>query len=143
MGAPGNDLEQRLTVALRELDAEGVVSAYLFGSHAEARAHRESDVDVGVLLDRRALPGARDRFEAGLRLSSRIQSALATRHVDLVVLNDAPPGLGRHVVGCGRRLACFDREADHAFVRDVQLRAADLEPFLRRARRLKLEALTR
>lgn len=119
------------------------MSAYLFGSHAEGRAHRESDVDVGVLLDRRVLPGARDRFEAGLRLSSRLQSALATRDVDLVVLNDAPPGLGRHVVSRGRRVACFDALADHAFVRDVQLRAADLEPFLRRARRLKLEALAR
>jgi hypothetical protein len=59
-----------------------------------------------------------------------------------VVLNDAPPGLGRHVVR-GRRLVCFDTEADHAFVRDVQLRAADLEPFLQRTRRLKLQALVR
>jgi hypothetical protein len=36
---------------------------------------------------------------------------------------------------------CSDPEADHAFRRDSQLRAADLEPFLRRARALKLEAL--
>jgi hypothetical protein len=43
----------------------------------------------------------------------------------------------------GRRLLCVDAEADHAFVRDVQLRAADLEPFLRRTRRLKLQALAR
>jgi len=134
------DLDRRLTAALQGVEAEGVVSAYLFGSHAEGRAHRESDVDVGVLLDRRALPSARDRFEAGLRLSSRLQSSLGTRSVDLVVLNDAPPGLGRHVVR-GRRLLCVDAEADHAFVRDVQLRAADLEPFLRRTRRLKLQAL--
>jgi hypothetical protein len=60
---------------------------------------------------------------------------MARSRFDLVVLNDAPPGLGRQVVR-GRRLLCFDAEADHAFVRDVQLRAADLEPFLRRTRRL-------
>ena len=30
----------------------GVVAVYLFGSHAAGRAHRESDVDIGVLLDR-------------------------------------------------------------------------------------------
>jgi hypothetical protein len=100
-------------------------------------------VDVGVLFDRSVLPGARDRFEAGLHLSSRLQSALGTRAVDVVVLNDAPPGLGRGVVSQGRLLLCLDQEADHAFVRDVQLRAADLEPFLRRARRVKLEALAR
>jgi predicted nucleotidyltransferase len=143
MEAPEGDLERQLIAALRELEVEGVVSAYLFGSHAEGRAHRESDVDVAILLDRNRLPSVRDRFEAGLRLSSHLQSALATRGVDLVVLNDAPPGLGRHVVSRGRRLVCFDREADHALVRDVQLRAADLEPFLQRARRLKLEALAR
>jgi predicted nucleotidyltransferase len=143
MGAPGGNLEQRLSAVLLELEAQGVVSAYLFGSHAEGTAHRESDVDIGVLLDRRALPGVRDRFEAGLRLSSRIQSALATRDVDLVVLNDVPPGLARHVTGRGHRLFCSDPETDHAFVRDVQLRAADLQPFLRRTRRLKLEALAR
>jgi len=49
--------------------------------------------------------------------------------------------LGRHIVTTGRRVYCHDAEADHAFVRDVQLRAADLEPFLRRARRIKLDAL--
>jgi hypothetical protein len=59
------------------------------------------------------------------------------------VLNDAPPPLARHIVISGRRLLCTDPEADHAFVRDVQLRAADLEPFLRRSRRLKLEAIGR
>jgi hypothetical protein len=36
-----------------------------------------------------------------------------------------------------------DPGADHAYVRDVQLRAADLEPFLRRMRRIKLDALAR
>jgi hypothetical protein len=60
-----------------------------------------------------------------------------------VVLNDAPPSFGRHIVTRGRRVSCADPEADDAFRRDVQLRAADLEPFLRRMRRLKLEALAR
>jgi predicted nucleotidyltransferase len=124
-------------------DGEAIVSVYLFGSHVEGRAHRESDIDVGVLFDRRALAGARERFEAGVELSARLQARLATPRVDLVVLNDAPPGLGRAVVGRGRRVLCVDAGADHAFVRDVQLRAADLEPFLRRTRRLKLETLAR
>ena len=142
MEAPEGDLEHRLTAVLSGL-ATGRLWCRCIGSHAEARAHRESDVDVGVLFDRSALPGARDRFEAGLHLSSQLQSALGTRDVDVVVLNDAPPGLGRRVVSRGHRLVCSDKEADHAFVRDVQLRAADLEPFLQRARRVKLEALAR
>lgn len=54
-----------------------------------------------------------------------------------------PPHLGRGIVTLGQRLFCADPEADHAYVRDVQLRAADLEPFLRRTRRVKLSALAR
>jgi predicted nucleotidyltransferase len=143
MATPVGELADRLTRALAGPRGAGVASAYLFGSHAEGRPHRESDVDVGVLFDRRALPNARDRFEAALRLSAGLQAALGTRLVDLVVLNDAPPGLGRAIVSRGRRLICSEEGADHAFIRDVQLRAADVEPFLRRARRHKLEALAR
>ena len=51
--------------------------------------------------------------------------------------------MARHAVTTGLRVSCADPEADHAFVRDTQLRAADLEPFLRRARRLKLDAIAR
>ena len=118
----------------------GVASAYLFGSEAEGRAHRESDVDVGVLLHFAHHPTHRARFEARLRLAAELGAALG-READVIILNDAPPLLARRIVLDGRRVFCADAEADHAFVRDAQLRAADLEPFLRRARRLKLAAL--
>lgn len=121
----------------------GLVSAYLFGSHAEGRQHRESDVDVAVLLDRSVFPERRDRFAERVRLASRLPAALGARSVDVVVLNDSPPTLGRRIVQEGRRVSCTDPELDHAFVRDVQLRAADLDLFLRRTRRVKLASLAR
>lgn len=136
-------LIEPLIAVLQGPPGAGVVSVYLFGSQAEGRAHRESDVDLAVLLDRGTFPAARERFEARLLMSARFQAALGSRPVDLVVLNDAPPGLGRAIVSHGRRLFCSDVDADRAFVRDVQLKAADLDPFLRRTRRLKLEALAR
>ena len=129
--------------AVFEQDSPGVASAYLFGSHAEGRAHRESDVDVGVLLHYGVYPTARARFDARVRLSARIAAALRIDQVDLVVLNDVPPRLARRIVIEGRRVFCADSEADHSFVRDAQLRAADLEPFLRRTQALKLGALGR
>jgi predicted nucleotidyltransferase len=71
-GQPMDQVDiQKLTEHFTARPALGVASAYLFGSHAEGRAHRESDVDL------------------------------------------------------------------------VQLRAADLAPFLRKMRRIKLEALAR
>jgi predicted nucleotidyltransferase len=121
----------------------GVASAYLFGSHSEARSHRESDVDVAVLLDRRVFGTNRERFEERLRLISAVGSALGRNDVDLVILNDAPPEFGARIVTAGLRVFCSDVEVDHAFLRDVQLRAADLAPFLRRMRALKLEAIKR
>lgn len=120
-----------------------MVAAYLFGSHAKGRAHRESDVDLGVLLERDRFPSARKRFEERLRLVTGLEGALGTSPVDVVVLNDAPPTLAREIVTRGDLLVCHDGEAEHVFRRDAQLRAADLAPFLRRMRRIKLEALAR
>jgi predicted nucleotidyltransferase len=116
---------------------------YLFGSHAEARAHSESDVDLGVLLYRDLYPSPRKRFEERVRLTAWFIGVLGINAVDVVILNDAPPELGRRIVTQGQRLYCADRQLDHAFVRDVQLRAADLALFLRRARRIILQALER
>jgi hypothetical protein len=47
------------------------------------------------------------------------------------------------VTAAGQCLVCRDRELEHAFRRDSQLRAADLQPFLRRAAALKREAIGR
>ena len=119
----------------------GVASAYLFGSHAEGRAHRESDVDVGVLLQRDRHPTSRERFEMRISLGSDLIAVLHHNELDVVILNDAPPLLGRKIIYEGIRVFLGDPETDHAYMRDVQILAADLEPWLRRLRKLRLEAL--
>jgi predicted nucleotidyltransferase len=121
----------------------GVASAYLFGSHAEGRAHRESDVDVGVLLQWNRHSTSRDRFAMRIRLGSDLISVVRCNEVDVVILNDAPPLLGRKIIQDGIRVFRGDPEADHAYVRDVQILAADLEPWLKKWRKLRLEALAR
>lgn len=121
----------------------GVVSAYLFGSTVRDSPNREKDVDVGVLLDRATHPTKGDRSRARLELIGDLMAALGTSRIDVVVLNDVSPELGRAVVRTGRKVAVADPEKDRVFVRDVQLRAADLDPFLRRMRRIKLQALAR
>src|SRR5262249_20790597 len=103
----------------------------------------ESDVDVAVLLSWDLYPTARDRFDKRGGVCTDLGAALRTDRVDLVVLNDSPPHLGRMIFTTGQRVFCADAGSDHAFVRDLQLRAADLEPFLRRTRALKLAAIRR
>jgi predicted nucleotidyltransferase len=100
-------------------------------------------VDVGVLLDRASYPTRQARFAERLRLTSRLGGHLGNYLVDVVILNDAPPTLARRIVTTGERVFCANPDADHDFVRDAQLRAADLEPFLARTRRIKLAALAR
>lgn len=126
---------------IRDEGPEGIASVYLFGSAGRARRHRESDIDVGVLVDRAVFPAAADRARLRVDLTSALIGVLHENQVDLVILNDVSPELGRGVVTHGRPVIVLDAEADHAFVRDVQLRAADLDIFLRRMRRIKLEAL--
>ena len=127
--------------AFQRAQHPGVVAAFLFGSHARGAAHRDSDIDVGVLLDRRQFPDRRARFAVRLRLTGWLIAATHCNQVDVVVLNDAPPLLSRHIVTRGERLFCADEATMHAFYRDALLRAADIEPFLRRMAKIKLAAL--
>ena len=137
------DLAVTLGAVFQPTAFPGVVSAYVFGSHAAGRTHRESDIDIGVLLDRNIYPTRQARFEVRVRLLSDLGHALRTAAVDLVVLNDAPPHLVRRVMVDGLRIVCADPETDHAARRIASSRAADLEPFLRRARAIKLQAIGR
>jgi len=120
-----------------------VASAYLFGSRAKGAGHRESDVDVAILVGGGAGrdPAAAHRLRVAI--TGDLIGALRHNEVDLVVLDQAPPLFARAIVTGGRRVFCRDPAADHAFVRDVQLRAADLQPFVDRGRRRVLQALAR
>lgn len=138
-----SQLQTALASLLSGPAGQGVVAAYLYGSHAAGRPHRESDVDLGVVLSYAEYPTSRDRFEAGLQLRGTLQAVIGVAPLDLVVLNDAPPGLAAAVLTGGQRIYCSDLEVDHAFRRDSQLRAADLAPFLRRTAALKRESIRR
>ena len=59
-GVP-DDVAARLTRLLGETSPAGTISAYLFGSHAEHRAHRESDKANCFDLHARGTPIRRTR----------------------------------------------------------------------------------
>jgi uncharacterized protein len=131
-------LASQLQNALR--DTPGLVSSYVFGSAATGREHRESDVDVAVLVERSVYSTPVARFDLRLALVAKLQSVVS-REVDLVVLNDVPPQLARRIMTEGVRVLALDAAQDFAHLRMVLSRAADLEPFLRRTRAVKLQAI--
>ena len=136
-------LERSIHDAFERFGGRGVIAAYLFGSHARGAAHRDSDVDVGVVLDYGVHVTRASRFAERVRLASELIGGLHVNAVDLIVLNDAPPLLARRVLLDGRQVYCADADADRDFRRDTLLRAADLEPFLARMQALKVDALAR
>jgi predicted nucleotidyltransferase len=137
------DLVGRLASTFRESPVAGIVSAYVFGSHVSGRIHNDSDLDLGVLFDRRLYETSRQRFDARVVLGGYLARTLHARDVDLVGLDDAPPTLVRTVMTRGLRVFCANVEADQVARRTALSRAADLEPFLRRMRRIKLDAIAR
>lgn len=137
------ELRRALAGYFERQDPEGIVAAYLFGSRARGHAARESDVDVGVLLDPLRHRDSMDRLNFRVRLIGELIQALGENEVDVVILNDVPPTLGAKVIQDGIRVYAADLERVRTFERDTQLRAADLGPFLRRKRQAQMERLRR
>jgi hypothetical protein len=81
---------------------EEVLEAYLFGSWANGRQQRHSDVDVAVYVDPQGIGDTPFGYDS--ELTAGLMSALGTDRIDLVVLNRAPPVLYHRVLREGTRL---------------------------------------
>lgn len=143
MTAETSEIVERARRFFRTRRPEGVASAYVFGSRGRGEAHAESDLDVGVVFDRDRLPDADGRSRASIDLSSELIGAVHLNDVQVVSLIDAPPELAAAALREGRRIHCSDAETDRREARRILLLDADLQPFLRRTRRRKLEVLGR
>ncbi|HEX4841039.1 MAG TPA: nucleotidyltransferase domain-containing protein [bacterium] len=115
-----------------ESQGPDVLAAYLFGSRANGTATPWSDVDIGIVLNPAHRLDARARFSLRIDLTRELMRSLRWNDVDVVILNDGPPALAATVLAEGTLLLCHDARRLQDFARDVQLRAADLKPFLQR-----------
>jgi predicted nucleotidyltransferase len=141
--ADTSEIVERARRFFRTRRPEGVASAYVFGSRGRGESHPESDLDVGVVFDRELLPDADDRSRASIDLSSELIGAVHLNDVQVVSLIDAPPELAATALREGRRIYRTYAETDRQEARRILLLDADLQPFLRRTRRRKLEVLGR
>lgn len=132
----------RLQSFFHERPELGVASVYLFGGRGMGR-HWDRILGLAVLLDSARHPDRMRRAKLLEELAPDLAEAAGETRIDLVVLNDAPPLAGRRICREGRRLLCPDPAVDRQFLRDVQVRAVDVEAFLRRPRRPRLEAVLR
>lgn len=80
--------------------AYGVQLAYLFGSQVTGQAGPLSDFDFGVLL--RATLSPSERFHQRLSLIAELIGVLHAQHIDLVVLDEAPPAIRFSIIKHGQ-----------------------------------------
>ena len=122
-------VRDRITARLEHEPA--IVAAWLFGSVARGADRPESDIDIAVLTSRPA-----DHTVADLWLDLRADlSAIASREVDLVVLDQAPADLVHRVLRDGVVLVERDRSARIAFEVDARNRFFDMTPIWNEYRR--------
>ncbi len=124
------DIIQALTAYFAQ-SGDGLVCAYLFGSHARGTAREGSDVDIGVVY----IDGQPSDPLAPLDLAGRLEAALG-REVDLVHLNRAPVDLVHRVLRDGVLILDRDPHARARFEVRARNEYFDLKPILDEYRRV-------
>ena len=113
-----------------------VAFALIFGSTARRTTTSFSDVDVAIGLE----PGAcLDHRELG-ELTSRLEQAISTT-IDLIILNEAPPGLAYRVFRDGRLVVEKNRAARVARQARAVLEYLDFKPVEEQFARAVLNAV--
>ena len=90
---------QKLSKDLKEND---VILAYLFGSEAKSTSHKESDVDIGVLFDKKVQ--FKDYLKKEGKLIEIFSEIFPEREINIVNLNIAPPLLKQVAILEGKLL---------------------------------------
>ena len=113
---------------------ERIAFALVFGSAARGQETPFSDLDIAIGLR------AGVTFDAGDigTLVSRLEAA-SRREVDLVILNEAPPGLAYRVFRDGRLIFEADRAARVARQARAIMEYLDFKPFEERFARAVLK----
>lgn len=91
----------------RKLKNLGVITVYLFGSHATGKAGPQSDFDISVQM-KDGIP-TQQYLDKRLVLMSLFAQFFQDNRVDVIILNEAPPLLAMNVIYEGKILF----EADH------------------------------
>ncbi len=126
----GTQIEERLKKFF-EVEPNGPVSVYLFGSVARGTDTSRSDVDVAILFPQ-SPPKTYDGLP--LRLEGELEKLLG-RPVQVVVLNHAAADLRHRVLRDGKLILDRDRSFRIRFEVQTRNEYFDLQPILQRYRR--------
>ncbi|MEA1925134.1 MAG: nucleotidyltransferase domain-containing protein [Candidatus Altiarchaeota archaeon] len=81
-------------------NTEGVISAYIFGSIAEGRETKLSDIDFAFYLDESLTK--EKKTEIKLKLINNLTQIMGTDNIDVIIMNNAPTTLRYNALKSGR-----------------------------------------
>lgn len=116
-----------------------VLLAYLFGSAAQGRTNKLSDIDIALLVDEEKFKRIDVQEPYGYKATviADLMALLNTCEIDLVLLHEATPLLANEVISDGYLLFSRDEELRIAFEASVKHRYVDTKP-LREIKRMYL-----
>lgn len=103
-----------------------VSALFIFGSAAKGRATAWSDIDVAVLADEDKK--GKKTFESLRKTYYAVSPMLASRPVDIVILNTAPPFLKHRIFKTGKLLFRRNRRLLVRFRADAIIEYLDYKP---------------
>lgn len=104
----------------------GIILAFLFGSLSHKIAGPISDLDIGVLVPQTWTEN--QQFECRLKLLTEMQRNLGIDEIDLVLLNDLPPGIAFRIQDEGILIYCADEEKLASFKEETWRKYFDFKP---------------
>lgn len=116
-----------------------IIAFYLFGSYAAGRPTPLSDIDLAVLFNESV--DEKEYLIERLKLMGEVSTILGLDAVELVVLNELPPGLAYRVIKDGELL--YTREEAKKQLVDFKVRTMDRYFDFQPVQRMFSEALAR
>lgn len=108
---------------------EEILLAYLFGSVAEEKQTKLSDLDVAVLVESNRLQELdQEPFGYQAAITTDLMALLRTNDVDVVILNHATPLLAYEVVKYGIKVFCRDDDERIRFEVHIFQQYVDTKP---------------
>jgi len=85
-----------------------IILVYIFGSIAQGRSNKLSDIDIAILINKKMIQEKKYRYGYKAAIITDLIQLLKTNEVDLVILNEANPFLRHRVLYHGKLIHSKD-----------------------------------
>lgn len=123
-------LTKKLPAIKKILKKQSVIFAYLFGSYAQGRVGKLSDIDIAVFMDKNLSP--KKRFDKKVKIMADISELLKKDDIDVVILNDVYPLLEHRIIKHGVSIFSVDEKQRIEYEVSAVMRYLDFKPFLQK-----------